>query len=147
MRNDLKWPTTTHNEQETTWNDLQQARYDLKQPATSKKQPETTYNEQETTWNDLQQPEKTYSKEMTWKWPTTGKKQPEMKQPTTSKTQPTATQTYLQRGKKRHETTNNNQILRLFYNMGKLVLFSITLSTQHLVAIIQALLHREPWWK
>ena len=124
-----------------TWNDQQQ-------PTMSKKQPERTYNEQETTWNDLQQPEKTYSEqEMTWLWPTTGKKQPEMKRPTTSKTQPTTTQTYLQRAKKRHETTNNSQISRLFYDMGQSVLFSITFSTQHLVAIIQALLHRESWWK
>ena len=147
-RNDLKRPTTTYNEQETTWNDLQHARYDLKQPAMSKKQPERTYNEQEMTWNDLQQPEKTYSEqETTWLWPITGKKQPEMKRPTTSKTQPTTTRTYLQRAKKRHETTNNSQISRLFYDMGQSVLFSIMFSTQHLVAIIQALLHRESWWK
>ena len=46
-RNNLKRPETTYNEQETTWNDLQQ-------PTAGKKWPEmiyeTTYNEQETTW-------------------------------------------------------------------------------------------------
>ena len=43
----LKRPETTYNEQETTWNDLQRARNDLKWPI-------TTCKEQETTWNDLQ---------------------------------------------------------------------------------------------
>ena len=97
-RNDLKQPTTTYNERETIWNDLQRARNDLKRP-------------------------------------------------TTNKTQPTMTWTYLQRAKKRRKTTNNKQIFRLFYNMGQTVLFSNTFSTQHLVAVIRALLHGESWWK
>ena len=61
--NDLKWPTTTWNKQETTWNKIQRS-------TTSKKWPETTYNEQETTWNNLQWvrhnlqwPEHTYNKQ------------------------------------------------------------------------------------
>ena len=48
---------TTYNEEEMTWNDLQnieRAKSDLKRPTASKKQPETTYNMQETTWNNLQ---------------------------------------------------------------------------------------------
>ena len=42
-------PSTLNNlnQLETTWNDLQRPRNDLKQP-------ETTYNEQETAWNDPQ---------------------------------------------------------------------------------------------
>ena len=121
---------------ETTWNDLQR-------PATSKKRPETTYNELQRTRNDL-------------KRPITKKKRPEndlqrarnnLKGPTTSKTQPTTTRTYYNEQKKRRETTNNKQILRLFYNMGPLVLLSDTFLTQHLVAIIRALLHGESWWK
>ena len=64
-----------------------------------------------------------------------------------TKTQPTMTWTYLQRAKKRHETTNRKQIFRLFYIMGQRVLFSNTISTQHLVAIIRALLHGKSWWK
>ena len=55
---------------ETTWNDLKWARNNLKQPTTSKKQPETTYNKQETTWNDLQRARDNL------KWPTASKKQP-----------------------------------------------------------------------
>ena len=43
----LKRPERTCNEQETTWNYLQQARNNLKQP-------ETIDNELEKTWNDLQ---------------------------------------------------------------------------------------------
>ena len=107
---------------ETTWNDLQQARNDLKQPT-------TTYTQQETTWNNLQRARN------------------DLKPPKTSKAQPTMTWTYLQRAKKRSEMNNNKQILRLFYNMGETVLFSNTFSTQHLVAVIQALLHGESWWK
>ena len=42
MRNDLKPP-------KMIWNNLQQAKNDLKGPTASKKQPETTYNEQEMT--------------------------------------------------------------------------------------------------
>ena len=79
------------------------------------------------------------------KWPTTSKKQPELT--TTSKTQPTMTWTYLQRAKKRCETTNSKQISRLFYKMEQTVLFVNRFSTQYLVAVIQALLHRESWWK
>ena len=107
---------------ETIWNDLQRERNDLERPT-------TTYNEQETTWNNLQRARN------------------DLKRPTTSKTQPTMTWTYLQWAKKRRETTNNKQIFRLFYNMGQTVLFSNTFSTQHLVAVIRALLHGESWWK
>ena len=62
--NDLKWP-------EMTYNNLKQARNDLKQNT-------TIYNQQEMTWNDLQ-------------WARNNLKQPAM-----SKTQPTMTWTYLQ---------------------------------------------------
>ena len=147
-----KRPETTYNEPETTWNDLQRARNDLndqkrpttskKWPITSKKRPETTYNEQETTWNNLQVLEKTCNEK---KRPGNDlqRKGNDLKQPTTSKGQPIMTWTYLQRAKKRRETTGNKQIFRLFYNMGQTVLFSNTFSTQHLVAIIRALLHGE----
>ena len=57
-----------------TWNDLQQARNDLKRPITSKKWPETIYNNLQRARNNL-------------KWPTT------------SITQPTMTWTYLQQRK------------------------------------------------
>ena len=69
----------------------------------------------------------------------------DLKRPTTSETQPSTNQTYLQQAKERSETTNNKQILRLFYNIEQSVLFSNTFLTQHLVAIIRALLHRELW--
>ena len=49
--------------------------------------------------------------------------------------------------KRRLETTNNKKILRLLYNMVQSVLFSIMFSTEHLIAIIWALLHGEPWRK
>ena len=120
-----------------TWNSLKRrlrmwiltnTRIDLKWPTTNKKQPETTYNELETTWNDLQRARN------------------DLKQPTTSKMLPTMTWPYLQWAKKRHEMTNNKQIFRLFYNMWQYVLFCNT-STQHLVAIIWALLHGESRWK
>ena len=101
---------------------LTKTRNDLKQPI-------TTYNKQEVAWNDL-----------LWA-------RNDLKWPTTSKTQPTMTWTYLQWAKKRRETTNNKQIFRLFYNMGQTVLFSYIFFTQHLVAIIRALLHGESWWK
>ena len=100
-----------------TWNSLKRrlrmwiltnTRIDLKWPTTNKKQPETTYNELETTWNDLQRARN------------------DLKQPTTSKMLPTMTWPYLQWAKKRHETTNNKQIFRLFYNMGQYVLFCKT---------------------
>ena len=48
-RNDLKRP-------ETTWNDLQRARNDMKWPLTRKKRPETTHNEKDTTYNHLNIP-------------------------------------------------------------------------------------------
>ena len=58
----MKRPETTYKKQELTWNKLQRARNDLKQPTTSKKRTETTYNHlkrpttsKENTWNDLQQ--------------------------------------------------------------------------------------------
>ena len=93
------------------------------------KWPETTYNEQEKTWNDLQ-------------WARN-----DLKQPTMSKTQPTMTWTYLQWAKKRHKMINKKQIFRLFYNMGQTFIFSNMFSTQHLVALIWGLLHRESQWK
>ena len=152
-RNDLKWPETIYSEQETTWSDLQR-------PTTSKKQPKTTCNEQEMTRNDLKRPSTSKKRPETicsdLKRPIGNKKRPwndlqrarnDPKRPTTSKTQPTITQTYLQWAKIRCETTNNNQIFRLFYNMEQSVLFSNTFSTQQLVAIIRALLHGESWWK
>ena len=97
-------------------------RNDLKWPTTSKKWLEMTYNNLQRARNDL-------------------------KQPTTSKTQPIRTWAYLQQAKKRHKTTNNKQIFRLFYNVGQTLLFSNTFSTQHLVAVIWKLLHGESWWK
>ena len=81
------------------------------------------------TWNDLQQA------------------RTDLKRPKTSKAQPTMTWTYLQRAKKWRETNNKKHIFRLFHNMGQKVLFSNTFSTQHLVAVIQVLLHGESWWK
>ena len=93
------------------------------------KRPTATYNEQETTWNDLKQARN------------------DLKRPTTSKAQPAMTWTYLQQAKKRRETTNNKQIFRLFYNMGQTILLYNRFSTQHLVAVIGALLHGESWWK
>ena len=104
-------------------------RNDLKQPTTSKKRPDTTYNKLQWARNNLQR----VTNDLKW--------------PTMSKTQPSMTWTYLQRAKKRCETTNNKQIFRLFYNMGQTILFSNTFSTQHLVAVIRVLLHRESWWK
>ena len=106
----------------TSSNEIQRARKDLKRPT-------TIYNEQETTWNALKRVRNN------------------LKRPTASKTQPAMTWTYLQQAKKRHETTNSKQIFRLFYNKGQTVLFSNTFTTQHLVAVIQALLHWESWWK
>ena len=166
MRNDLKWaettwnnlqrPTTSKKQPETNWNNLQQTRNNLKLPT-------MTYNKQETTWNKPQQARNELQQARNnLKWPTLSKKQPEttynnlirpigntkwpgnnlqwarndLKQSTMSKTQPTTTQTYLQWAKKRCQPTSNNQILRLFYSMGQLVLFSHTFSTQHLVARI-----------
>ena len=122
--------------QGTTWNNLQQTRNDLQQPTTSKKWPETTYNNQ--------------------KRPIMNKKRPgndlqraknNLKWPTMSKIQPAMTRTYLQQAKIRCETTSNKQILRLFYNLGQSVHLSNMFSTQHLVAVIRALLHGESWWK
>ena len=96
---------------------LSKMRNDLKQPTMSKKWPEMTYNKQEMTWIDPQQVRHNLQ------WP------------------------YLQRAKKRCEMTNSKQIFRLFYNMRQKVLFINRFSTQHLVAVIRALLHRESWWK
>ena len=155
-RNDLKVkrPTTTwlQSEQETTWNALQRARNNLKRPTTSKKWPETTYNEQETTWNNIQRARNDL------KWPTTTWKDLQRtrndlettrnEQKTTWNNpqqvrQPTTTRTYSKRAKKRRGTTNN-QIYRLFYNMGQSVLFSNTFSMCAITfAIIRALLHEE----
>ena len=42
-----KRPETTYNEQEMTWNDMEQ-------PSAIKKRHETTQGEQKTAWNDLQ---------------------------------------------------------------------------------------------
>ena len=59
--NNLKQPTMskkrpegTYIEQETIWNNLQQARNELKGPTTSKKLHETTYSKPETAWNNLE---------------------------------------------------------------------------------------------
>ena len=92
--NNLKRSTTskkrlemTYNKQETTWNDLQRARKDLKndlkQPTASKKWPETTYNKQETT-------ETTYNKEETT-WNDLQRAGNDLKQPTASKKWPETT--------------------------------------------------------
>ena len=105
-----------------------------------------TYNEQETTWNELQRPE-TITK--------MNKKQPKMtySEQETTWNNPQRIRHYLQgpeptnKQKKIYETTTNNPNLRLFYNVGQSVLFSNMFSTQLLIAIIWALLHRESWWK
>ena len=47
--------------------------------------------------------------------------------------------------KRGHKTTNNKQILGSFYSMRQSVLFFNTLSSQHLITIIRALLHGESW--
>ena len=46
--NDLKRPTMTYNQRETTWNDPQRVRHNLQRP-------EPTYNKQKKTRNDQQQ--------------------------------------------------------------------------------------------
>ena len=88
----------------TTWNDLQRARKNLKQPRTSKKRPEMTYNKQETTWNnlervrnDLEQPttrkkwlETTYNEQETT-WNNLEWARNDMKRPTVSKKWPETT--------------------------------------------------------
>ena len=117
---------------ETTWNDLKRFEMTYSDPQRAKnnlKRPTTTYNEQGTTEDNLQRARNN------------------LKRPTTSKTQPTMTWTYLQRAKKKRETTNDRQIFRLLYNMGQMILFSNTLSTQHLVTVFRALLCRGSWWK
>ena len=87
-------------------------------------------------WNNLKQPPTTYN-DLQWA-------RNDLKWSTKSKTKPSTAQTYLQWAKKKqHKTTNSKKIFRLFYNMGQSVLFSNTFSTQNLVTIIQALLHRE----
>ena len=55
-RNNPKQPEKTYNEQETNWNDLQQPRNDLKRPTTSKKQPEMTYDNLKQEKNDMKRP-------------------------------------------------------------------------------------------
>ena len=108
----------------------------MKRPTTNKKQHETTYNDLRRPITNTKRP-----------WSNPQRARNNLRWLTTSKTQPTTTQTYLQQAKKWRETINNKQILRLFYKMGQLVFFSNTFSTQHLVTVIQALLHRELWWK
>ena len=58
-RNDLKWPTTTYNEQETIWNNLQRSEKTYNEQETTQKRlttrmkrPETTHKEQDRTYND-----------------------------------------------------------------------------------------------
>ena len=118
----------------TTWNDLkrarndltdlQRARNDLKWPTTSKKRPEMTYNEQETiyneqetTWNDLQRA-RNDMKRPTRTLKDLQRTRNDLKQPTTSKTQPLMTWTYLQRSKKRCETTRNKFIFQFTLQYG-----------------------------
>ena len=43
---------------ETTYNDRQRARNDVKRPTMKKKQSETTWSDSEMTWNNLQQTRK-----------------------------------------------------------------------------------------
>ena len=51
-RNDLKRPTASKKRTETTWNNLERARNDMIRPTTSKEQSETTCKEQIlTSWN------------------------------------------------------------------------------------------------
>ena len=77
---------------EMTWNDLQQARNDLKPPTANKKRSqETTYSEQETTWNDPQPVRHNLGHNNNLNLPTARKR--------------------------RLEATKNKQILGLFYNM------------------------------
>ena len=71
---------------------------DLKRSVASKKGPEMTYSKQETTRNDPQR----VRYNLKWR------------------------KLIYNKQKNRSETTNNNQILRLFYYMGQLVLFSNT---------------------
>ena len=47
--------------------------------------------------------------------------------------------------KKLPGTIQNEDILRLFYNIGQSFLFSKTFSTQYLIAFIRALFHGESW--
>ena len=61
---------------------LTKSRNDLKRPTTSKKQPETTYNKQETIWNDLQQARNDLKRSTTSK---TKKKKKDAKRPTKSR--------------------------------------------------------------
>ena len=68
-----KWP-------ETTWNNLQRARNDLEQPATTKKRPGMTYNEQETIWNNPQR----VKHNLQWPEHTCNKQRKGAKRPTTS---------------------------------------------------------------
>ena len=100
---------------------------------------ETIYNEQETTWNDLQRTKNDL------KWPRTSKKWPE-----TVHNKEDATYNNLNlpnTSKKKRKTANNKQILRFYFKIWAIALFSNTFSTQTLIANIQALLHRESRWK
>ena len=49
----MEQPTASKKQPETTWNNLEQERNDMKRPTVSKKQPETIYNNEGTTWNNL----------------------------------------------------------------------------------------------
>ena len=130
--NDLQQPTTSKKQPETTYNDLQQARNNLKQPTTGKKWPEINWNDPQQARNNLKQSTMSNKQHETTykdlKRPTTNKTRPgkdlqsarnDLKQPKTSKTQPITTWTYLQRAKKRHKTTGNKQIFRYFTIQGK----------------------------
>ena len=127
--------------QRTTWNDLQRL-------TTNKKRPETTCNDQQRSRNDLKRP--TTSKER----PETNKKRPgfdlqqarnNSKRPTTSKTQPTMTWTYQEQAKKDAKPQKTSRFSD-YFTIVQTVLLSKTFSTQHMVAIIWALFHREAWW-
>ena len=52
-RNDLKRPTTSKKQPETTWNSLEEERQNMMRPIVSKKQSEMICNKQGSTWNDL----------------------------------------------------------------------------------------------
>ena len=117
-KNEIHWQiATSRNKHSHSTNTekkmvLTKMRNNLKRPTTKKKWPETTYNNLKSPIMNKKQP----GNHIQWA-------RHDLKQPTTSKTQPTTTQTYLQQAKKRCKTTNNKQILRLFYNMEQSVLF------------------------
>ena len=118
-----------------TWNNLQRTRNDLKRP-------ETTYNKQEMTWNDLQQ----VRNDMKWTtrtWKDLQQTRNNLKQLTTRKTQ-SIDLNLATTSQKRCKTTGNKQIFRLFYKMGKAVLFSNifhpTIGCNHLSTASQRLM-------